>query len=139
MMAQAKSEVGESGLSIPIERIKKYTEVKRKNAVTIQNIHDIIGGPNNNYTCCHEDQSEYIYKKCRDELVSTLDKTKRHVFYFQEKQSPLLNAIFVVVMKEKNSYQREHLVLWGVIQTRFNDVYPKVGFARTFDLCGKLF
>ena len=60
----ANSEVGDmSAFSIPIERIKRYTEVKRKNAISIDHIHEIVGGPSMNYTCCHDYQSEFIYKK----------------------------------------------------------------------------
>ena len=101
---------------ITYERIIDYAEVKRANPVSIETIQELVGGPNMPYICCNGVQSEFVFKTVRDEFVKLADDPKLKIHYFQEKQSPLMNVIFIVIMIPKTANRREHMVLWGCTQ-----------------------
>ena len=119
------------------QAMRKYCEIVRKQPTTIETIHELVAGSNMNYSCCNEDQSMYIYKTCRKEIVDEMDDPKLVLKYFEEKQSPLMNAIFTVVFIPKTANRRDHLVFFGCLHITFSDIFPNVGFARKFEICGK--
>ena len=112
-------------------------EIKRNTPLGIDTIRDFVGGQNMQFICCNGDQSLYVYKTTRNQILQFSDNPKYHLKYFKEKQSPLLNAFFVIIDVPKTSTRRDHMVLLGSVQSGFADVFPKVGFARKFDIVGK--
>ena len=127
------------GQVISLDRIKEYCEIKRENPVSIKLIHEIIGGPNIPYVCCNDKQSEFVYKTVRDNLSDIGDDSGFNLKYSKEKNSPLINAIFMVVNVPKTATRRQHMVLMGCVQMQFQEVYPKVGYARKYHIVGMCF
>lgn len=88
------------------------------------------------YNCMEVDESIMCYKICRNLLIDILQKTKRDILFFEDRQTTNSNVIIAVVRKPRDKNCREHVVFWAAV--RFTIMLePKVGFCRSFDLTCK--
>ena len=120
-MALSKPVEDELNSLIAINTIKDYCEIVR----------------NMKYVCCHKDQSEVVYNTIKKQIDNDLEDTTMALKYYKEKLSPLIKAIFAIAYVGKTSVRRDHLVFLGCYQLTYDNVFPPVGFARSFNICGK--
>ena len=119
-----------------IDEIVQFVKIKVPNAVSIEIVKHLLGGPNMEYPCMEVEESLVCYKICRNMLIETLQKTKRDILFFEDHQTTNSNIIIAVVKKPRSSKNREHVVLWAAIPFTMM-MEPKVGFSRSFDLTCK--
>ena len=119
-----------------IDEIMHYVKISQKNAISIEIIKHLVGGPNMDYNCMEVDESITCYKICRNLLIDTLQKTKRDILFFEDRQTTNSNVIIAVVRKPRDKNCREHVVFWAAVRFTLM-LEPKVGFCRSFDLTCK--
>ena len=68
-----------------IDEIMHYVKISKKNAISIEIIKHLVGGPNMDYNCMEVDESITCYKICRNLLIDTLQKTKRDILFFKDR------------------------------------------------------
>ena len=122
---------------VDMEALSDYCEFNRDYPISIPSIHEMVGGSNLPYVCCHADQSEFAYKYYRNQIVKESDNAKYTLSYFQERQSPLHNAIFIVVLIPKTAVRRQQMVLLGCVQMTFPFIMPNIGYTRKFKIGGR--
>ena len=117
--------------------IINYTTCSIKESLSIDVIHGYLGGADTTYYCCEEDQSSECYHVCKQDLLETLNGTNLPMVIFEELQTYLMNCLAAVVHQKKDKGQREHLILYCLVQMTLTTTL-KVGFARNHTFTGRL-
>ena len=105
-------------------------------SLSIDVIYGYLGGADTTYYCCEEDQSCECYQYCKKELLEMLNDTNLPVLFFEELQMCLMNCLAAVVHQKKEKGQREHIILYCLVQMTLTTT-PKVRYARNHKFTGK--
>ena len=121
--------------SLHPEEIIAFCKITKEKPVSIELIHNLLGGPNMEYSCMELQNSLDCYQFCRNDLIKKLQETKYHIEFFEARITSDANVIVSVIKKPKKNGKGDQIVLMCVIRmTLF--VTPKVGYCHYFDLTG---
>ena len=121
--------------SIDHDEITQMCCITKKNAVSIELIHHLLGGPNMEYRCIECDESFKAFDFLRGKLIDELKENKKEILFFEDRKCYSKNVIIVVTKQPKEQGKHEHIILKGVIRMTIM-VEPKIGFCHMFDITG---
>ena len=88
-------------ITIPIPKILEVCKVTYKNAISIEIIHNLLGGENMEYNIMEVDNSFECHAYCRQDLLDNLKQDKRDICYFEDRKNSTSNSSCVSSNSQK--------------------------------------
>ena len=124
-------------MEIHTEEIELFCKIVEKKPMSIQSIHEIIGGENSNYQCMEVDDSFECYQVLRADLINNLQENKHEILAFEDRMTTDCNIIICVI--KIGNLTRQQAVLKCLIRMTIMSLEPKVALCRMFEITGKCF
>ena len=86
---------------INVNEVHNYTKFPVDDTVSISVIHGYLGGPDNRYYACNDDNSLECNTVHRDELLQKIENSACPLMYFEELQTKLCNILCAVIHQKK--------------------------------------
>ena len=82
---------------IHTEEIYLFCKISEKKPISIESIHNIIGGCNADYQCMEVSDSFECYQVLRADLITNLQQKKEELLVFEDRMNTDSNIIICVV------------------------------------------
>ena len=123
-------------ITVPKEEVEIFCYYQQENAISIELINHLMGGPNMDYQAIDVDDSFQAFEVCAGEVIEYLKESKQEILFFGHRKNSTSNILAVVTKQEKSRGVREHLVLRCVVRLTIM-LTPCVGFCRYLNVKGQ--
>ena len=126
-----------SEVSIPIDTIMQVCKVEYSKAISVEIIHHLLGSEDLEYNSVMELENSFdCYTACKRHLLELVQKNKRQILKFEDRQDKASNILIIVEKQEATKWKRQHVIFNAVFRLTLLDMIPNVGFAKYMTVTG---